>query len=163
MATGRGKGGREAAQDSRSSPPHPPGEGRPSVENEAAGERASRSLQGWLICGDSAHTARLAGAQVRDLHGRGVGDPRALPGLPSPTPWAPWPCLRWPVLTPPLPPGRPLPPRPGLRMPPPRPPWGPGPPEGRTPRRGGRAAENRLPHVGRAVALPMPGEANSAD
>lgn len=59
----------------RSSLPHPPGQGRPSAENEETGERASRSLQGWLICGDSARTARLAGAQVRDLR-EGSGRPQ---------------------------------------------------------------------------------------
>lgn len=56
---------RKAARDS-------PGVGRPSAEEEA-GERASPSLQGWLICEDSARTARLA--QIRDLR-EGSGRPQ---------------------------------------------------------------------------------------
>lgn len=56
--------------------PAPPPRGCcPSAEEEAAGERASPSLQGWLICGDSARTARLAGAQMRDLR-EGGGRPQ---------------------------------------------------------------------------------------
>lgn len=93
-------------------------------------------------------------------YGRGVGGPRATPGLPSPTPWAPWPRFRWPVLTPPLPPGRPLPPRPGRRKPRPPPPWGPGPWEGRAARRGRSAC---LSHVWGAVALQELGEMHSWD
>lgn len=91
--------------------------------NEEAGERASPSLQGGLICADSSCSARLAGAQTWDRR-EGSDGPGARPGLPSPTPWAPWPRFRWPVPPPPLPSGRPLPPRPGLRrpQPPPRPP-----------------------------------------
>lgn len=71
--------GKEAARGLepcvRSSLRHARGEGRPSAEEEAAGERASPSLQGWLICGDSARTARLAGAQVRELR-EGSGRPQ---------------------------------------------------------------------------------------
>jgi hypothetical protein len=52
------------------------------------GGAATPSLHGWLICGRSARTARLARAQVRNS--------RALPVLPSPTPWAPWPRFRGP-------------------------------------------------------------------
>lgn len=49
-----------------------------------AGERASPSLQGWLISGDSARTARLAGAQVRDLpEGRGRPQGPSRPTFPD--------------------------------------------------------------------------------
>lgn len=47
----------------------PPGAICPSAEEEAAGERASPPLQGWLIGGDSARTARLSAVQTRDLRG----------------------------------------------------------------------------------------------
>lgn len=52
----------------------PPCAIRPSAEEEAAGERTSRPLQGWLICWDSARAARLSRGQIRDLR-EGSGRP----------------------------------------------------------------------------------------
>lgn len=156
----RGEPGCRAGLGAGVSPPpratRPEGAAPERRKRRRASERASPPLQGWLIRGDSARTARLAGARIKGTYRRGVGGPRTVPGLPSPTPWAPWPCFRWPVLTPPPPPGRPLPPRPGLREPLPRPPWGPGPRKRRAPQRDDGA---RVAHGWGAAASPRPGAA----
>lgn len=63
---------------------------RPNAEEEAAGE--GRVLP--CKAGSSAGTppSPPASPEPRSgIYGPGAGGPRALPGLPSPTPWAPWP------------------------------------------------------------------------
>lgn len=109
-----------------------------------ASERASPSLQGWLICEDAARTARFTGGQIRDLRGgggrsQGPSRPTFPDSLGSMAPLSVAGADPATVSRPPLPP------RPGLRMPPPGPPWGLGPPEGRMPWRERSAARNPVP------------------